>query len=115
MQGRWSSVCAAAVLAACGDSVARPLVSAPAGVGIDAGLADAGDTIRPCTTDQPLVLTATTPTNVARPGALYSAAPIEQYAPRAIGVRLTTSSGAPVRGCDVAWTPAPRSGWVFPI
>src|SRR6185503_8425908 len=60
-------------------------------------------------------LAATTATNLSRPGALYSDGPIEQYVPRPIGVRLTTTAGAPVRGCDVAWTPASGSGWVFPI
>src|SRR5262249_37837333 len=115
MQGWWSAVCALSTLAACGHTVARPLVGAPSGVLVEAGSPDAGDVIRPCAIDQPLALVTTTPSNVSRPGALYSAAPIDSYAPRPIGVRLTTTAGAPVRGCDVAWTPAPGSGWVFPI
>jgi hypothetical protein len=115
MQGGRFAVCALSTLAACGDTLARPLESAPAGVAIEAGVADAGDVVRPCVTDQPLILVTTTPSNVSRPGAIDSAAPIDQYAPRPIGVRLTTLAGAPVGGCDVAWTPASGSGWVFPI
>jgi hypothetical protein len=115
MQSRWSAVCVASTLAACGDTLARPLFSAPAGVVVDAGDSDAGDVVRPCVTDQPLVLVTTTPSNASRPGALYTTAPIDPYSPRPIGVRLTTSAGAPVRGCDVAWTPSSGSGWVFPI
>jgi hypothetical protein len=100
------------MLAGCGDTIARPLVGASSGVAVDAG---SDGPPRPCATDQPLVLVATTTTSVSRPGALYSDPPIEQYVPRPIGVRLTTTAGAPVRGCDVGWTPAPGSGWVFPI
>jgi hypothetical protein len=126
LRGRLAALGVAAVLAACGDTAARPLYSAPSPIQIDggstdAGAKDAGSTdasdggTRPCQTDQPLVLVTTTPSNVSRPGAVYSDPPIEQYTPRPIGVRLTTAAGAPVRGCDVAWMPAAGSGWVFPV
>ena len=109
-------LCLTATLAACGDTRAQPLYGAPSPIATEAGAADADDgAAHPCSTDQPLVLAATTTANVARPGALYAAPPLDPYTPRPIGVRLTTAAGAPVGGCDVAWTPAPGSGWVFPI
>ncbi len=105
-----AALCWVAALASCGDTVARPLYSAGESIRVDAG-----SPAKPCFTDQPLVLATTTPSNVSRPGALYAAAPIEPYVPRPVTARLTTTAGAPVGGCDVTWTPAPASGWVFPI
>jgi hypothetical protein len=110
--GRGSAALCGALALACGDTKAVPLYGASGPIRVDAGTDGAA---KPCLTDQPLVLVATTPSSVSRPGALSSAAPIEQYAPRPVGVRLTTAAGAPVGGCDVSWTPAPGSGWVFPI
>jgi hypothetical protein len=107
-----AAVGCALALASCGDTAAVPLYGSPASIKVDAG----GDgAARPCLTDQPLTMVTTTISNVSRPGALYSAAPVDSYAPRPIGVRLTTAAGAPVGGCDVTWTPGAASGWVFPI
>jgi len=112
----------------CGDTEARPhyaAVSGPSGAGGNvvtiadsAASADGPENdggIRPCATESSLVLETTTPSSVSRPGAVYSAAPLDQYWPRPIGVRLTTTLGNPLRGCEVQWTPASGSGWVFPI
>lgn len=95
--------------------VAQDMGRAELDVGIsqDVGTLDAG-VPRPCSTDQPLSIMTSTSPNVGRPGALYAGPPLDPYVPRPIAVRLTTTAGAPVPGCDVTWTPATGSGWVFP-
>lgn len=36
------------------------------------------------------------------------------WKPKAVGIRVVSSSGTPVTGCNVVWTPQLDSGWVFP-